>query len=166
MTFCGGELKAETGGGNLVLGNVDGSADIRTGGGNLRLLSAKGFVKAHTTAGNIDLEDIPSADATAEVGSITAKFKATNTRQRASILETSAGDITVFLPTDLHMTIRARVDQGAGHTIRSEVPGINMQAARERGNSSILARGKLSGGGPALEVHTGSGNILFRTLER
>jgi DUF4097 and DUF4098 domain-containing protein YvlB len=108
VTFCGGQLKAQSGGGNLVLGDVDGPVDIRTSGGNLRLHSAKGFVQAHTTAGSIELEDVPSADATAEVGPIMAKFKATNRREPTSSLETSIGDITVFLPPDLHVTVRAR----------------------------------------------------------
>jgi DUF4097 and DUF4098 domain-containing protein YvlB len=166
VTFCGGQLKAQSGGGNLVLGDVEGPVDIRTSGGNLRLHSAKGFVHAHTTAGSIELEDVPSADATAEVGSIMAKFKATNRREPTSSLETSIGDITVFLPPDLHVTVRARVDLGAGHSISSEVPGIRVQQDSDAGNVSVFAQGELNGGGPVLRVHTANGNISFRRLER
>lgn len=166
VTFCGGQLKAQSGGGNLLLGDVDGPVDIRTTGGNLRLHSAKGFVQAHTTAGSIELDDVPSADATAEVGSIMAKFTATNRREPTSMLETSIGDITVFLPFDLHVTVRARVDLGAGHAISSEVPGIRTETDNNGGNESIFAKGELNGGGPVLKVHTANGNISFKRLER
>jgi len=166
VTFCGGQLKAQSGGGNLFLGDVEGPVDIRTSGGNLRLHSARGFVHAHTTAGNIELDDVPSADATAEVGSIMTKFKATNRREPTSSLETSIGDITVFLPPDLHLTVRARVDLGSGHSISSEVPGIRVQQDGDAGSGSVFALGELNGGGPVLRVHTGNGNIFFKQLER
>ena len=150
----------------MVLRDVEGPVDIRTSGGSLRLHSAKGFVQAHTTAGSIELEDVPSADASAEVGSIMAKFKATNRHEPNSTHETSIGDITVFLPPDLHVTVYARVDLGSGHRISSEVAGIRVQQDRDGGNGSILAHGGLNGGGPVLRVHTANGNIVFKQLER
>lgn len=35
-----------------------------------------------------------------------------------------ARDITVFLPSDLPLTVRASIDLGGGHTISSELPDI------------------------------------------
>lgn len=166
VTFCGGTLKAQSGGGNLVLGDVAGPADIRTNGGNLRLRSAKGFVRAHTSAGNIELDGVPGADATSGAGSIVAKLTASDRPRRNSVLETSTGDITIFLPADLPITVRASVDFGAGHTINSEIPGLRIASAGDRLNSSIFAKGNLNGGGPVLDLHTGNGNITVKKLER
>ena len=137
VTFCGGMLKAQSGGGNLVLGDVAGPADIRTNGGNLRLRSAKGFVRAQTNAGNIELDGVPSADASTGAGSIVAKFTASDHPRRASLLETPTGDVTVFLPPELPVTIRATVGYGAGHTINSEIPGLRIASEGDGLNSSI-----------------------------
>ena len=166
VTFCGGTLKAQSGGGNLVLGDVAGPADIRTDGGNLRLLSAKGFVRAHTGAGNIELDGVPGADASTGAGAITAKFTASDHPRHDSVLETPTGDITIFLPADLPMTIRATVGLGAGHTINAEIPGLTIASEGHDLNYSIFAEGKLNGGGPVLDVHAGNGNITFRKLDR
>jgi hypothetical protein len=166
VTFCGGTLKAQSGGGNLVLGDVAGPADIRTNGGNLRLHSAKGFVRAHTSAGNIELDGVPGADASTGAGSIVAKFTASDHPRRSSLLETPTGDITVFLPAELPMTIRATIDYGARHTINSEIPGLRIASEGDGLSSSIYAEGKLNGGGPILEIRAGSGNIILRTLDR
>ncbi|SRR5579871_498891 len=165
VAFCGGTLKAQSGGGNLVLGDVAGPADIRTNGGNLRLRSAKGFVKAQTSAGNIELDGVPAADASTGAGSIVAKFTASDHRRHNSLLETTTGDITVFLPAELPMTIHATVDYGAGHTINSEIPGLRVASEGDGLSSSIFADGKLNGGGPVLEVHAGNGNIILKKLD-
>ena len=163
VTFCGGTLKAQSGGGNLVLGDVAGPADIRTNGGNLRLHSAKGFVRAQTSAGNIELDGVPGADASTGAG--VAKFTPSNHPRHDSLLETSTGDITVFLPAELPMTIHATVDYGAGHTINSEIPGLRIASEGDGLSSSIFADGKLNGGGPVLEVHAGNGNIILKKLD-
>lgn len=166
VTFCGGTLKAQSGGGNLVLGDVAGPADIRTNGGNLRLHSAKGFVRAHTSAGNIELDGVPGADASTGAGFIVAKLMASDHPQPDSLLETPTGDITVFLPPELALTIRATIGYGAGHAINSEIPGLRIASEGDGLNSSIYAEGKFNGGGPILDIHAGSGNIILKKLER
>jgi DUF4097 and DUF4098 domain-containing protein YvlB len=166
VTFCGGELKVQSGGGNLLLGDVVGPANIRTNGGNLQLHSAKGFVQAHTTAGNIELDGVPAAEASTEVGSIVVKLEPSTRKSPNSLLKTSTGDITVYLPANLSITVRASVALGKNHAINSDVPGIKVSTEGNDWNSSIIAEGKLNGGGPALEVHTNDGNINFKRLDR
>jgi len=166
VTFCGGELKVQSGGGNLLLGDVGGPADIRTNGGNLQLRSAKGFVQAHTTAGDIELNGVPGADASTEVGSIVVKLEPSARKTPNSLLKTSTGNITVFLPAHLSITVRASVTLGKNHAIKSDVPGINVVVEGTDWNSSLIAEGKLNGGGPVLDVHTNDGNINFRRLDR
>lgn len=166
VTFCGGELKVESGGGNLVLGDVAGPANIHTNGGNLQLRSAKGFVRAHTTAGNIELGGIPAVDASTEAGSIVVKFNRSSGPNRDSLLKTDVGDITIFLPANISVTVRASVAFGKGHTINSDLPGIDISSEGNDWNSSLLAQGKLNGGGAVLDVHTNDGNINFKRLDR
>jgi len=166
VIFCGGELKVESGGGNLVLGDVEGPANINTNGGNLQLRSAKGFVRAHTTAGNIELGGIPAVYASTDVGSIVVKFDRSAGPTQNSLLRTDVGDITIFLPANFSITVRASVSLGKGHTINSDIPGISITSEGNDWNSSLLAQGKLNGGGPILDVHTIDGSINFKRLDR
>jgi DUF4097 and DUF4098 domain-containing protein YvlB len=164
IELCGGELKVTGGGGNVVLGDVRGSADIRSGGGNIRLRSASAFVQAQTAAGNIDLQRVPAADARTEVGSISVGFSSTaNSRAFPnSSLQTSVGDISVTLPSDLPITIEASIDLAAGHTIDSDFPEIPVSNEPDGPDRILVAKGKLNGGGPTLRIHTTNGDIRIK----
>lgn len=160
---CSGRVKAETGGGSIELGDVGGPADIETGGGSIRLASAKGFVRASTGGGSIELDGVPSAKAETGAGGIVAKFVNSNGERNDSRLETSAGDITVYLPSDLHITIRASIDAAYGHSIRSDFPDIHVSSeGGDYGPKTVSAEGNLNGGGPTLKVTTTTGDIIFR----
>jgi Putative adhesin len=162
MKLCGGELHVSTGGGNIVLGSVGGPAEITTSGGNIRLHSATGFVRARTTAGGIELDGIPAAMAETEVGRITARFSGATGKFRNSELQTSVGDIVVYLPADLAVTIRASVDMPRGHGIRSDFPELTITGRGDGWEEqSQAAEGKLNGGGPVLHLRTGNGNIVI-----
>jgi hypothetical protein len=78
-------------------------------------------------------------------------------------LETGAGDITVYLATDVAINIRASVDMGSGHHITSEFPDIHINSEGSQWEPRTLnAEGKLNGGGPTLKVHTSTGDISFK----
>ena len=91
-----GPLKVTTGGGSIELGEIAGPAEIETGGGSIRLSSATGAVRAQTGGGSITLNGVPAARAETGAGGIVAKF-VSGTERTDSVLETSAGDITVYL---------------------------------------------------------------------
>jgi DUF4097 and DUF4098 domain-containing protein YvlB len=159
---CNGQVRATTGGGSIDLGDIGGAADIDTGGGSIRLTSAKGPVHATTGGGSIDLGSVPSARAESGGGGIVAKFLSGGDRTD-STLETSAGDITVYLASDLNVTVRAAIDLANGHKIRSEFSDIQVRSeGGEWGPKTVTAEGKLNGGGPILKVRTSSGDIVFR----
>ena len=162
---CSGKLKAHTGGGSLELANIDGTADVDTGGGSIRLTSAKGHVRAETGGGGIELYGVPSASAETGAGGITVKLVNTGGERRDSDLETSVGDITVYIAPDVALNVWASVDMGSGHRITSDFPDIHIQSQGDWGAKSYSAEGKLNGGGPALKVHTSSGNISFRRAQ-
>jgi hypothetical protein len=160
---CAGRLRATTGGGSIDLGDVDGPAELETGGGSIRLGSAKGPVRAETGGGSIELNGVPAARAETGAGGITARFLSSGSDRTDSMLETSAGDITVFLPSNLNLTIRASIDMANGHNIRSEFSEIRVTGdGCQYCPKTVTAEGNLNGGGPVLKVRTTTGDIAFR----
>jgi DUF4097 and DUF4098 domain-containing protein YvlB len=162
---CNGKVKASTGGGNIELGDIEGPVDVNTGGGSIRLSSAKGYVYAETGGGGIELDGVPSAKADTGAGGITVKLVNTGAERHDSDLETSVGDITVYIAPDVALNVWASVDMGSGHHIMSDFPDIHIQSQGDWGAKSYSAEGKLNGGGPTLKVHTSSGNISFRRAQ-
>ncbi len=164
---CAGHVKASTGGGSIDLGDIGGPAEIETGGGSIRLTSAKGPVRAETGGGSIDLNGVPSARAETGAGPIVAKFVASSGGPADSLLETSAGDITVYLAPNLNITIRASIEVANGHSIRSDFPEIRVTTeGGDYGPKTVTAEGNLNGGGPVLKVRTATGDISFRRAGR
>jgi len=163
---CSGSLKVTTGGGSIDLGEIGGPAEIETGGGSIRLSSATGMVQAQTGGGSIALNGVPAAKAETGSGGIVAKFVSGSGRTD-SVLETSAGDITVYLAPDLSITIRASIDLANGHRIRSDFSEIQVSSeGGQWGPGTATAEGNLNGGGPMLKVRTTTGNINFLRASR
>ncbi len=160
---CSGQVKASTGGGSIDLGEIGGKAEVETGGGSIRLTSATGSVHAETSGGSIELNGVPSAQAETGVGGIVAKFVSTSGAPTDSVLETSVGDITVYLAADLKINIRASIEVANGHSIHSDFPELKVTSeGGEWGAKSVSAEGSLNGGGPTLKVRTTTGDITFR----
>jgi DUF4097 and DUF4098 domain-containing protein YvlB len=160
---CGGRVKASTGGGSIDLGDIGGPAEMETGGGSIRLGSAKGPVRAETGGGSIELNGVPSARAETGAGGIVARFVAANGENHDSQLETSAGDITVYLAPNVNISVRASIEVANGHNIRSDFSDIRVTTeGGDYGPKTVTAEGSLNGGGPVLKVRTTTGDISFR----
>jgi DUF4097 and DUF4098 domain-containing protein YvlB len=160
---CTGKVKAETGGGGIELGDIGGGAIMETGGGSIKLSSAAGPVKAETGGGSIELYGVPSAHVETGAGTITAKFIASRGERTDSVLETAAGDITVYLVPNVNITVRASIEAASGHTINSDFPEIRVSSeGGQYGPKLVSAEGSLNGGGPVLKVRTTMGNIFIR----
>lgn len=162
VKHCKGALKVSTGGGGIDLGDIGGPVEIDTGGGSIHLNSAKGHVHAETSGGSIELYGVPSAQAETGAGGITVKLVNTGAERRDSELETSAGDITVYIASDVAVDVRASVDLANGHRITSEFPDIRVRSEGDWGSKTLSAEGKLNGGGPVLKVRTTTGDICFK----
>ena len=160
---CNGKVKVSTGGGTVDLSDIGGPADIDTGGGNIHLTSATGYVHAETGGGGIELYGVPSAHAETGAGAITVKLVNTSAEHHDSDLETAAGDITVYIASDVAINVRASVDLANGHRINSEFPDIHITSeGGQWGPKTYTAEGKLNGGGPTIKVHTSTGDINFK----
>lgn len=162
---CQGPVRVTTGGGSVDLGDLGGSAVIESGAGSIRLGSAKGLVRVDTGGGCIELNGVPSARAETAAGGIVARFLSSGERTD-SVLETSAGDVTVYIASDLSVSVRAAIELANGHSIRAtDFPDIHIASeGGEWGPKTVTAEGQLNGGGPVLKVRTNSGNITFRRV--
>jgi hypothetical protein len=161
---CTGAVKVSTGGGSIDLGEIKGSVVMETGGGGLKLASATGAVKGETGGGGIELWGVPSAHVETGAGAITAKFIASGDR-KDSLLETSVGDITVYLVPNLNVTVRASIEAANGHHIISDFPDIKVSSEGGPWEKLVSAEGNLNGGGPVLKVRTTMGNIYIRRAQ-
>ncbi len=160
---CMGKVKASTGGGSVTLGDIGGTAEISTGGGSIHLTSAKGRVGANTGAGSIELFGVPSAKVETGAGCITVKLINTGSERNDSVIETSAGDITVYIAADVALSVRASIELGNGHHITSDFPDIHIASEGDQwGPRTLHADGMLNGGGPVLKVRTTTGDIWFK----
>lgn len=167
MRKCSGKAKVSTGGGSIDLGDIDGPVDIETGGGSIHLTSAKGHVRAQTGGGGIELYGVPSAHAETGAGAIVVKLVNSGGERHDSVLETSAGDITVYIAPDMAINVRASVDLGNGHHITSDFPDIHITSEGDKwGPKTLTADGKLNGGGPILKVRTTTGDICIKRGNR
>jgi hypothetical protein len=165
---CAGMVRATTGGGTVDLGDIGGPAEIESGAGSIRLASAKGPVRVETGGGSIQLDGVPSVRAETAAGGIVAKLISSSGMRNDSTLETTAGDITVYLSDNLPVSIRAAIELANGHTIHSDFSDIHVSPAGGSwpGPRTVTAEGQLNGGGPVLKVRTSSGNISFRRIGR
>jgi hypothetical protein len=113
------------------------------------------------------LDGATSVRAETAAGGIVVKLLNGADHRSDSTLETSAGDITVYLAGDLAISIRAEIEAASGHTIHSDFSDIRVSTAGGQwGPKTVTAEGQLNGGGPVLKVRTNSGNVNFRRVSQ
>lgn len=162
---CNGETSVETGGGTIDLGTINGPVTMETGGGSIRLAGATGPVKVSTGGGNLELYKLmQGAKASTGAGSITAEFSGTpSNAQGYSLLETSAGDVVVYVSPQAKLNVKAVIQTAFGHKISSDFPELKVTTeGGDWGPKTVYAEGGLNGGGPLLKVRTTIGNIYIR----
>lgn len=161
-----GQVLAQTAGGQIQIGPTGSTVKAQTAGGSIRLQGARGHVVAETAGGSIDLIEIASAvRASTAAGRILAEFNCTKTTFGPSQLQTSMGDIFVYLPPDVPMTIDAAIDTAAGRQIKSDFP---LDIQDEKGDlapATLRGHGSLNGGGDVLRIRTVAGNIEIRKID-
>ncbi len=161
---CNGDLGVSSGGGNLRLGDVTGAVQAETTAGSVHLDSARGRVRVTTGGGSVELFNLgQGVQVETGAGGITAEFVGKRGTFSDSSLHTAAGDVTVYLPNDLPVTVHASSDMATGHGIVSDFSGLRI--TKEGSNlvpRSMYAEGALNGGGPVLKVRTIIGQIDFR----
>lgn len=152
----------ETGGGTIELGDVNGPVTMETGGGSIHLSSAKGPVRVSTGGGSLELWKLADGvRAETGAGGITAEL--VGTPQGSSSLDTSAGDLTVYIGPGVKVNVQAEIETAFGHKINSDFPELKpVCEGGEYGPKTCTARGSLNGGGQLLKLETNIGNINIR----
>ena len=175
----GGPVHASTAGGNIHISRARASVAARTAGGRIEVEEARGIVVAgnsggsiqigaaqgvrlEATGGSIRLRGSSGAlRAVSDVGSIQAELHG-GLRLQDSVLSTGAGDITVYIPSNIAVTVHALNESGRLGRIISEFPEIPVRRAVEESGPGTLAEGALNGGGPVLRLTSTGGTIYLR----
>ncbi len=143
VAHAGGIVTADNAGGSIQVGAASG-VRCESSGGAIRLRGASGSLRAVT-----------------DVGSILAELMS-GVLLRNSILSTGAGDITVFIPSNLALTVRAQSESARVGKIVSEFPEIPVRLTNSPSPAAAMAEGMLNGGGPVLRISAASGTIYLR----
>jgi DUF4097 and DUF4098 domain-containing protein YvlB len=167
-----GNLDLQTGSGDVKLENVAGEIRLQAGSGNVRGRQIAGPVRGSAGSGDIELEETGSGDidlhtgsgnvivrgvqgalhAEAGSGDITAEGRQTGGWD----IRTGSGNIHVRLPAGAAFDANLSTSSGS-----MEVnPAITMTVQGRVGEENRKhIEGKVRGGGPLLNVHSGSGDI-------
>lgn len=148
-----GRVEGSTGAGNIQLGRTAGPVTVNSGSGNVAVDGASGYVEVNTGAGNIELRNVEGeVEANTGAGNIAAHI--TRQPRGDSRLETGAGNVTVYLSGRIGVTVDATSSLGSASTdfpLRTE--GRWMRKSFE---------GAVNGGGPALYLRAGVGNVALK----
>lgn len=159
------ELNAATGSGNITDTGVGHDAKLITGSGNINATGVEG-VMLQTGSGNIGMEDTGQGDAKAQTGSGNIDLKGVAGALQA---ETGSGEIKAEGKPSSSWKLQA--GSGSIQLATGNAP-INLDASTGSGNISTNPpvamesspdhhhlHTQLNGGGPEVQVKTGSGNI-------
>lgn len=128
-----GALMAITGTGNLSIRDSDVSeARLHTSSGNITTTNLHGGMRVNSGTGNLIIGGLPTAD-----------WK----------LETGSGAIQIHVDANAKFTLDAETGSG---TIDSNLP-----SPLSGHITNGVLKGPVNGGGPTVQLYTGSGNIAF-----
>lgn len=160
-----GNITAETAGGKIEVGGAKGRLSAQTAGGNINVSDSLGLVRAETAGGSIYLQRILSGiRAQTSAGNIMAQILANANSFESSELDTSFGDVVVYLPSELPVTVQASIEMARGHKILTDFPIQIVSDQDSVGPGEVSAKGRLNGGGQLLRIRTVGGNIEIRKL--
>ena len=151
---------ARTAGGVIEVDQSAGPVSAQNSGGAIQVNSANG-VRCESNSGAIRLRNVDGAlRAATAAGNIIAELLAGHPIED-STLTTNAGDITVYIPSNLAMTVLARNESGGAGRIVSDFPQIRIATAN-RLVIPLVAEGAINGGGPVLHLVARAGTIYVR----
>jgi hypothetical protein len=169
-----GAVHASTNGGNIRVARAGANVTASTAAGRIEVQSARGMVSAANSAGSIDVGGAQGVRCEASGGAI--RLRGTSGPLRAatdvgnilaelisgealndSLLSTGGGDVTVLIPANLALTVKARNEGGRAARIVSEFPNFFPR----RLSALPVLEGTLNGGGPVLTI-SAAGTIYLR----
>lgn len=157
---AGGAVIAVTDGGSIEIGHAGAAvAAHNAGGGPIVVGSANGSVQCESASGAIKVGPVTSGAIRLSTASGSVAVELQNALQRDSTLSTGSGDITVYIPSNVGVMIRAQ-NEGSmrARGIVSDFPGLQIRMD----GGSVSARGPINGGGPELRLECASGTIWIK----
>jgi hypothetical protein len=149
-TGLGRYLSASTGSGSVRAHGLHGAADLSTGSGDIELdEQAAGDIKARSGSGSIRIHGLNGA-LTVHTGS--SDIEADGRLAGPASLSTGSGSVRMHLNPDAKFNLEASTGSG---DINVRFPGAPHQDEHSRHHMTA----SISGGGPALQIRTGSGDI-------
>jgi len=147
------DIQVHTGSGNVEARDISGPFTAEAGSGDIRAdEKGKGDVRVHTGSGNIELRGVDGLlDAHSGSGDVTIQGANSGRWE----VRTSSGNVDLELPSGASFDLDASA--GSGSVTVDRPVTMTIQGDLRRAQHSI--RGKVSGGGPELLVHTGSGDV-------
>jgi hypothetical protein len=143
-------VTATSGSGNVKARGVSGPADLESGSGDITLEErAAGDVKARTGSGNVHIHGFNGA-LVARSGS--GDIDADGRLNGAAQLDSGSGNVKLHLGNDAKFNLEASTGSG---DIRIHYPGAPQQDEHSRHHMTA----PINGGGPPLQVRTGSGDV-------
>jgi hypothetical protein len=174
-----GPVRASTGGGNIRIEQANHRVVATARAGLIEVVRSSGPVVAQTAAGAIKVRSAGDIECQAGAGAIALEkvFGGLRASTRSgsivadlagkplkdSTLTTGAGDITVFIPSNLSVTVRAISVSPGGRRIVSDFSEIRTQVLPA--GARVEAQGALNGGGPLLRLTALEGAIYLRRVE-
>ncbi len=174
----GGRAALWTEGGNITIDRAGGAVNARSGEGIIEVLQAAGLVTAATRAGSIEVNSargvkVESAAAQVRVkgtsgplristaaGSIMAELFNGMMLEDSSLVAGS-GDITVFIPSNLSLSVVAASQSNGPRRIFSDFNEVRVMNSGLF-QAPVTAQGSINGGGPMLNLSAASGVIYLR----
>ena len=166
-----GNVDLESGSGDLKLARLTGELHFQTGSGNVRGHELAGPARAKAGSGDIDIDETAGGDIDIRTGSGNITVRGINGGFRAEAgsgdihgegmpkslwtVRTGSGNVNLRVPSDAAFDVDISSSSGSvtlGHPVTTTIQG-RVQESRK----SVV--GKVRGGGPAISVHTGSGDI-------
>ncbi len=166
-----GTVRARTSGGEIRLGKIAADIDASTSGGNVRLDEGLGNVRLATSGGNISAGRVAGpADLKTSGGDIRV-----DEVENTLLAHTSGGDVrAVFkgsIKGDCSLStsggeVKATVGGAAGFRLEASTSGGEVNAAgltitiESGGQGKSRLSGAVNGGGPLLKLHSSGGDIV------
>ena len=175
-----GKLSIETSGGDIQIEHAMEGVNAESSGGDIAIENARGAVEVESSGGDIDIENADGGvSARTSGGDINVGLAGTDpSTNRGSHLESTGGEVTVYLPEDLAATIDAQVRIGtSGRWKRGDYrvyPEFDLSEENNAGSrnptwawvsaqsGSARVRGDINGGGDLIRIETTNGNIKIR----
>lgn len=180
LVAAASDANCTTGGGDISVKSVGGPLVVSTEGGNIRVEKAGSTVRAKSMAGLVEVGEAGGSvfadsgggtirvrgglgplSVSTMVGNVLAELLAGG-RFADSSLAAGSGDITVAIPANFGLMVRARNDAGVSPRIVSDFPGIQGRSINFRAPG--MSQGAINGGGPMLDLNA-SGTIYLRRVK-